>query len=147
MNFTVHNRHKTFIKYRSFFYFSLRRSHNFLFVIQLLNFQYCVIVIDERSNCGGVKINCNIKGQLISKGLFGIHDFFKKSNVRIYFQYPQAKISNSIVRFLEETLRHCLTFRRTFTPLCTTYLSCKPFTAQVVLESQFSERRRGIFTM
>ena len=44
------------------------------------------------------------KGNLISKALFGILEFFQKTNEQIRFYYNQAKVKkeNSFVRFLEE---------------------------------------------
>ena len=43
------------------------------------------------------------KGQLISKGLFGILEFFQKTNERILFYYCWAKNPNLFVCFLEES--------------------------------------------
>ena len=54
----------------------------------------------------GVKIATNVhpKGQLISKGLFAILEFFQKANETIQSKNCLAKKSNSFVRFLEELL-------------------------------------------
>jgi hypothetical protein len=43
------------------------------------------------------------KGQIISKGLFGILEFFQKTNERILFYYCWAKNPNLFVCFLEES--------------------------------------------
>ena len=49
------------------------------------------------------------KGQIISKGLFGILGFFQKMNEEIRFYYCLAKEPYSFFRFLEDsedTKRH-----------------------------------------
>ena len=62
----------------------------------------------------------SVKGQIISKGLFGILGFFQKTNKQIRFQYWQAKKQNSFVRFFgriqgyQKSFRNYLTFTLEF---------------------------------
>ena len=46
--------------------------------------------------------NCG-KGQIISKGLFGVFEFSQKTNKQIRFWYCQAKKTNLFIHFLEES--------------------------------------------
>lgn len=46
----------------------------------------------------------NIKGRLISKGLFSIHEFFKKKKRMKKFDLSTVQKKNSFVSFLEESL-------------------------------------------
>ena len=44
-----------------------------------------------------------VKGQIISKGLFGILGFFQKTNEQIPFLVQLGQKTNLFVRFLEES--------------------------------------------